>query len=208
MGLWKLASKVILGAAAFSCLMLVLPRAAKAQGKIELFGGFSYVRGNVIYQQQTGGITVCGITCIQTGPTINLRQYPNLFGWEASGAYKIVPFLSINADFGQQYGSLNGGNVHLTTYLFGPQLSLPGPISPFVHGEFGSAHESVSGFTNASQISPGSNTSFATALGGGLDIKVIPFFSLRLFQIDDLVTRLYNSKQNEPRVSAGIVFHF
>lgn len=116
--------------------------------------------------------------------------------------------MSINADFGQQYGTLNGGSVHLGTYLFGPQLALPGPISPFVHGEFGFAHESVSGFTNASQISPGSNTSFATALGGGLDIKVIPFFSLRLFQIDDLVTRLYNSKQNEPRVSAGIVFHF
>lgn len=64
MGLWKLTSKVILGAAAFSCVMLVLPRAARAQGKIELFGGFSYVRGNVIYQQQGSGSGIsCGLLC-------------------------------------------------------------------------------------------------------------------------------------------------
>lgn len=208
MGRCRLVRKAILGAAAFLCLMFVLPRAAKAQGKIELYGGFAYIRGNIIYQQQGSGVTVCAITCITTGPTINLRQNPNLFGWEFSGAYKFVPFLSVNADFSQQYGSLNGGRVRLGTYLFGPQLSLPGPISPFVHGEFGFAHESVGTFTNADLISPGSNTSLATAVGGGLDIKAIPFFSLRLIQIDDVVTRLYHATQNEPRISAGIVFHF
>jgi hypothetical protein len=207
MGRCKVTHKVILGAAAFLCVMFVLPRTAEAQGKIELFGGFSYLRGNIIYQQQGSG-GVCVIVCFPGSPTVNLQQNPNLFGWEASGAYHFVPFLSVVADFGEEYGSLNGGNVRLRTYLFGPQLSLPGPVSPFVHGEFGFAHESVGTFTNPNLVSPGSDTSSATVLGGGLDIKAVPFLSLRVIQIDDLLTRLYNSKQNEPRVSAGIVVHF
>lgn len=206
MGRCKWVRKAILGAE-FLCLIFVLPRAAKAQGKIELFGGFAYFRGNVIYQQQ-GSTVTCGPVCPPSTLVINLRQNPNLFGWEVSGAYKFVPFLSVNADFSEQYGSLNGGRVRLGTYLLGPQLSLPGPISPFVHAEFGFAHESVGTFTNADLIAPGSDTSLATAIGGGLDIKAIPFFSLRLIQIDDVETRLYNSTQNEPRISAGIVFHF
>lgn len=201
----KLARYAVFGAVAFVCVLTAaLPRAAKAQGKVELFGGFSYVRGNVTFQQEPP-LLVCGINCPQP---VSVTQHANLFGWEFSAGYKLVPFLSGNLDLGEQYGSLNGGSVHLKTYLFGPQLALPGPISPFVHAEFGFAHESVGTFTNFAFISPGSDTSFATALGGGLDIKAVPFFSLRLIQIDYLRTSLYHGTQNQPRVSAGIVFHF
>lgn len=194
-----------LQAAVVLCVLaFVGPRVAQAQDKVELFGGFSYVRGNVSFQQQPP-LTVCGLTCLQ--PT-KVTQHPNLFGWEFSAAYKFLPFISANLDFGEQYGSLNGGSDRLKTYLFGPQLSLPGPISPFVHAEFGFAHESVGTFSNAMLLSPGSDTSFATALGGGLDIKALPIFSLRLIQIDYLHTSLYHGTQNRPRISAGIVFRF
>lgn len=200
---------VIAQVAALLCVVaFVAPLATKAQDKVELFGGFSYVRGDVAFQQQTP-LTPCGVVCPQVVlPAAAVTQHPNLFGWEFSAAYKFFPFISANLDFGEQYGSLNGGSDRLKTYLFGPQLSLPGPISPFVHAEFGLAHESVGAFTNASFISPGSDTSFATALGGGLDIKALPFFSLRLIQIDDLRTSLYHGTQNRPRISAGIVFRF
>lgn len=208
MGGLKATRKVTLEAAAFLCAMIfVLAGTAKAQGSVELFGGFSYLRGDLTYQQQTSGITVCGITCQQTIFS-NVTQNPNLFGWEFSAGHKLVPFLSMNADFGEQYGSLNGGSVRVRTYLFGPQLSLPGPISLFVHAELGFARESVGTFTNPNLISPGSDRSFATVLGGGLDIKAVPFLSLRVIQIDDLMTRLYQGRQSEPRVSAGIVLHF
>lgn len=201
----RLTHSLILRAAAFFCMLtFVFLPAAKAQDKVELFGGFSYVRGDVSFQQQPP-LTVCGLTCPQ--PT-TVTQHPNLFGWEFSAAYKFFPFVSANLDFGEQYGSLNGGSDRLKTYLFGPQLSLPGPISPFVHAEFGFAHESVGTFSNAMLFSPGSDTSFATALGGGLDIKALPIFSLRLIQIDYLRTTLYHSTQNRPRISAGIVFRF
>lgn len=207
MGWLRLTRKVILEAAAFlAAMMFALAGTAKAQGKVELYGGFSYLRGNIAFQQENN--PACSPQCqIVVAPTI-ATQHPNLFGWEFSAAYKFVPFLSAKADFGEEYGSLNGGSVRMRTYLFGPQLSLPGPISPFVHAELGFAHESVGTFTNSNLISPGSNTSLATALGGGLDIKVVPFLSLRVIQIDDLMTRLYQGRQSEPRVSAGIVFHF
>lgn len=207
----RLMHNVILPAAAFFCMLaFILLPAAKAQDKVELFGGFSYVRGNVAFQQ-VPPVTPCGVICplfAQPGSSATVTQHPNLFGWEFSAAYKFFPFISANLDFGEQYGSLNGGSDRLKTYLFGPQLSLPGPISPFVHAEFGFAHESVGTFSNAMLVSPGSDTSFATALGGGLDIKALPFFSIRVIQIDDLRTSLYHGTQNRPRVSAGIVFRF
>ena len=175
---------------------------ANAQDKVELFGGFSYVHANVASPQFAG---TCPTIC---PPPTFVTQHPNLYGWEFSGAYKLVPFLSANLDFGEQYGKLNGGSVRLKTYLFGPQLSLPGPVSPFVHAEFGIAHESVGSFSGTTLSSPGSDTAFATALGGGLDIKALPFFAVRVVQIDYLRTSLYHRTQNQPRVSAGIVFRF
>lgn len=174
--------------------------AANAQAKLQLYGGFSYVRSDV---RSAEAATLC-IGCTP----VFVRQHPNLYGWEFSGAYKLVPFVSAKAEFGEQYGKVNGGNVRLKTYLFGPQLSIHGPVSPFLHAEFGIAHQSVGAYTSAVLASPGNDTSFATALGGGLDIPAVPFVAIRLIQIDYLRTSLYHQTQNEPRVSAGIVLRF
>jgi len=40
------------------------------------------------------------------------------------------------------------------------------------------------------------------------DVKVAPFVSVRLIQVDYLRTQLHGATQNQPRVSAGIVLHF
>src|SRR6185437_292863 len=183
-----------------SLFALILTPAAQAQSKIQLFGGFSYVHSDV---RSVEAATLCaGCT------PIFVRQHPNSYGWEFSGAYKLVPFVSAKVEFDEQYGKVNGGNVRLKTYLFGPQLSLPGPVSPFLHAEFGFAHQSIGAYTGAVLASPGTDTSFATALGGGLDIPAVPFFAIRLIQSDYLRTSLYHQTQHEPRVSAGIVLHF
>lgn len=188
-----------LGVAVLLFALGALP-AAHAQSKIQLFGGFSYVRSD-IRSAETATL------CVGCTPVF-VTQHPNLYGWEFSGAYKLVPFVSAKLEFGEQYGKVNGGNVRLKTYLFGPQLSLPGPVSPFLHAEFGFAHQAISAYTGTVLASPGTDTSFATALGGGLDIPAVPFFAIRLVQIDYLRTSLYHQTQNEPRISAGIVLHF
>lgn len=186
-------------AAVIGLFALLLPLHVRAQSKVQLFGGFSYVRGDVTSSQSQG---IPGV------PVATTTQHPNLPGWEFSAAYKLVPFLSAKVDFGEDYGKLNGGSVRLKTVTFGPQLSFPGPVSPFVHAEFGFAHQAVAGYTGTVLVSPGTDTSFATVLGGGLDVPSVPFFAIRLIQLDYLRTSLYGRTQHEPRASIGIVLRF
>jgi len=98
-------------------VLLLMPSAARAQ-KVQLFGGYSYLR------QDTGADKV------------------NLNGWEASATLKNT-WLGVTADFSGHYGSPFGPSASVQTFLFGPQLSLPVPfVSPYVHALVGGARES------------------------------------------------------------------
>ena len=58
----------------------------------------------------------------------------------------------------------------------------------------------ATGFSN-------SDTSLATAIGGGLDYKLIKGIAWRV-QGDELHTRFFGGGQNNFRFSTGIVFRF
>jgi len=182
-------------------LLCLFVEASHAQS-IELYGGYSFVRASV-------AVPIQNQTCVIGGCPGPISGKTNLNGWEAGGAVKFIGPLSLAADFSGTSGTFHGANTHLQTYLVGPQLRFPGPISPFAHFLFGAAHESIGtgtfsgiGFTGPTQ------NAFATAIGGGLDLKVLPFISLRPIQFDYLLTRFNSGNQNQPRVSAGIVVHF
>ncbi len=121
---------------------------------------------------------------------------------------KLRPFVGVVADFDGNYGTLDGGKTRVHTFVFGPQVSLPAKVSPFAHALFGVAKESQDSPTNLAFSSLGSDTSFATALGVGIDVKAARFLSIRFLQVDYLRTNLHGTTQNQPRVSAGIVLHF
>jgi opacity protein-like surface antigen len=143
----------------------------------------------------------------------------NTNGWEASVEGKVIPFLGFVADFDSHYGSQNfpvcavpvgsgggacsGFNESFTerNFLFGPRVSVSvGKFRPFAEALFGGAHINVNnGF--------GSDTSFATALGGGLDYKIIRPVAWR-FQGDYVQTRFFDTTQNNVRLSTGIVLRF
>jgi len=124
------------------------------------------------------------------------------------GAFKVLGPLALAADFSDTSGSFQGANTRLKTYLVGPQLRFPGPISPFVHFLAGAAHESIGTGASALITTGPTQTAFATTLGGGLDLKVLPFISLRPIQVDYLLTHFNSKTQNQPRISAGIVLRF
>ena len=139
---------------------------------------------------------------------------PNLHGWEASLEGKVFPHVGIVADFGGHYGSesftietLGGSsriNVtgHQWEVLFGPRLSIPiGKISPFAEAMFGIAHIHNGGDLDHT------NTSFATAIGGGLDYRLMRILAARV-EIDWLRTYFYSTAQNNLRLSPGLVFRF
>lgn len=123
----------------------------------------------------------------------------NLNGWEISGQYKFADWLGAVADFDGHYGSINGIGTSTYTYLFGPQISRPSTITPFAHLLFGGGHNSTGGV---------GNSSFALALGGGIDAQLTEGIHWRLVQTDYLMTQFAGRSQNNFRFSTGIVFRF
>lgn len=189
----KLFLKVVAALAVLGLATLVAP--GKAQAQVSLFGGYSYMRASVPVGQ--------------FGPPGGITQHVGLWnGWEVSGEYKVAPVLGMVADFGGNHGTLDGANVNVNTYLFGPQISLPARVSPFVHVLFGAAHENQAGFGPSPFFSLGPDTSFATSIGGGIDVDLVPFLALRLIQADYLRTNWHGRGENQARLSAGIVLHF
>ncbi|SRR5579871_334538 len=141
----------------------------------------------------------------------------NTNGWEASLEGKIFPFVGVVADFDSHYGSQNfhictaipvvtcdavfNSDVTEHNYLFGPRVSFSaGKFRPFVQALFGASHVDLNN-------GGGSDTSFATAIGGGLDYKIIRPVAWR-FQGDYLATRFFSTTQNNVRLSTGIVVRF
>ena len=106
-------------------LVLLASLSAQAQDKVELFGGYSYMR-------------------LQNSPSANLN------GWEIAGQYKFKDWLGGVADFDGHYGSSNGVGTSTYTYLFGPQISLPSRVSPFARLLLGGAHISQASFGSSS----------------------------------------------------------
>ena len=160
------------------------------------------------FGQLPGGKIFFGYSYANAALAANSRT--NLNGWNGSLEGKIFPYVGIVADIGGYYGSQTvhvpnpinaSGSVY--TVMFGPQVSFSvGKVTPFAHGLFGVGHASASsgGFSN-------SDTSFATAIGGGFDYKLIPAIAWR-FQGDYLQTRFFSSTQDNFRFSTGLVLHF
>jgi opacity protein-like surface antigen len=142
----------------------------------------------------------------------------NLNGWDGSLEGKVFPWVGIVADLNGNYGGQTGPNVcpvipapcpsvHVNireyNFLFGPRVSVSvGKVRPFAHVLIGAAHEnlSASGFSD-------SDTSFATALGGGVDYKLMRMVAWR-FQGDYLQTRFFSNTQNNFRFTTGLVLNF
>jgi hypothetical protein len=145
----------------------------------------------------------------------NTSSRANVNGWNGSVEAKVLPFIGVVGDFSAFYASsttcvasavtcptsLNG---RVSNYLFGPRASFSvGGVRPFVHALVGASHTSASGGTGATP----SDTSFATAIGGGVDFRLIPFLAWRV-QGDYLQTRFFGNIQNNVRLSTGIVLRF
>ena len=137
---------------------------------------------------------------------------PNLQGWEASLEGKVLPVLGIVADFSGHYGTdsftedtPNGPlsasvTGHEAEVMFGPRVSISvARFRPFAEVEIGVGHMSTNG--------NGSDTTWATAVGGGLDYRIVRPVAWR-FEGDYVSTHFFNATQQNLRLSTGIVFRF
>ncbi len=185
-------------------LVLACSFSAKAQdsSKVDVFGGYSYLR----FQVPNAGL--------------------NGNGGSGQVTYNFNPMIGFTGDFGGYHFSEGGrgGSGTIFTYLFGPKFTLRrGKWSPFVQALFGGAWvgAGIEGECDGARRAQGevcgassSLNSFAMALGGGVDYKLMDHISIRLFDADYLMTRFNvgiegtNSTQSNVRISTGVVFNF
>ena len=175
----------------FASFVFVTMAAAQVPTRGNVFFGYSYSNENTF--TFAGGNRV------------------NLGGWEGSFEGRVLPWVGVVADVDRRSGSVcpatvsppcgpSGVNIDQADVLFGPRLSMSvGKLRPFVEGLFGFEH------VNTRALGP--DRSFATALGGGLDYKLARPLAWR-FQGDYMRTKLFNTTQNNMRLTTGIVFRF
>lgn len=206
-------SKTLFCIVALNCIPLSL--LAQGTPQVEVFAGYSYLRAKD-----------------------SLSERINQNGWDVSAAANFNRSLGVVADFSNHYGSRSnvfapiGSRGKGLTFLFGPRYTyrtVP-RLTPFAHALFGGirANQLVPPATinlpgGGIGLVPGPGcttllcyqtvTSFAMALGGGLDVKATDRIWVRAFQVEYFRANLTNANgtsaaQNDVRISTGVVFRF
>ena len=181
----------------FTLILLSTFAAAQIPKSGNAFFGYSYSQGQVLSDNASGSI--------------------HANGWEGSAEGTFLPWLGVVADLDWHYGDrrltcnvsptcLSGsalvtGSRH--NFLIGPRASTQlGRYRPFAEILFGASLQ-----TNSGAGSTVSDTSFATAFGGGVDYRLLKSVALR-GQIDSIHASLFGRSGNDVRISTGIVFKF
>lgn len=184
-----------------TALLLALPLIGQAQEapRVEIFGGYSYLRTD---NNNNGGLTT-----VATDQDLN--------GFATSFTTNLNTWFGVTAEVSGHYGSYNVGglNVDQDMYLFtaGPRFALRRyeRITPYAHALVGVARTNLDAgsiSTGVGTISTSINDSgFALVVGGGVDLNINELVAFRLFQADYVLTRLNNNSQNNFRASTGLV---
>ena len=167
-----------------------LVKAQEELSKVELYGGYYYVRFNVN----------ANLPGVAPSATFNGN------GGGGQLEYNANRWLGVVGDLGG-YGATSTANGALVggafTYLLGPRVNFRrGKITPFAQTLLGGIRTT----DGIGQSGPENN--FAMTVGGGVDFKVSRHVSLRPIQAEYFMTKLpdgLNNRQNNVRIGAGVV---
>jgi hypothetical protein len=180
--------------------------------KVELFLGYSYLRG---VPTLSPGNRMVDLNGGNASITFNVTHYLGLVG--EFGGYNNTQ-LNLTGPGANPPGIVDsGGSAY--TYLFGPRLSYRryDRITPFAQALFGGAYASsvtLSGCTGSACTPLPQQNAFALVAGGGLDIRLTRHVSLRAVQAEYMMTRFNDpttnasQQQNDLRLGTGLVFRF
>ncbi len=176
----------------FVVVMLAASTLARAQDsypKSEVFGGYCYV---------------------------NAEGSLNGFGVSVAGNFH--KNIGIVAEFGGHYGSSRfeidefslEGDTDVYSYVFGPRFSYRAKSATvFAHALFGGARVSFdinATIPGGTIRASGSDTGFAMAIGGGIDVNAGKRVAFRAVQADYAPTRFSGIWDHNLRLQVGIVF--
>lgn len=167
----------------------------QSSGRVEIFGGFSFVPQDFSLTNPDGG---------------------HLFGWNASATLPQPHHLGMVVDVSGYYPSFNFGcgsgcaqRAKIHSFLVGPQISITrGRLKPFARFLAGDTYiASPTAFTSSNSVTFGA--------GAGVDISLSKRFALRE-QVDWLHNRFQTSDnqryheehRNVARLSTGLVIRF
>lgn len=188
-------------------LGMTLLAGAQEAPKVEIFGGYS------LFHFDDKGLE-SGLQAID--PTLTANR--NLHGWNAAVQFNANRWFGIVADFSGHYGNIIespsgsvSGNVY--NFLFGPQINLRGEkVGAFVHALLGGNRSKINSIAVVPPTPDVSDTAFAWAVGGGVDINATKKVAIRVAQFDYIYTShtfsqygLDLSHQNNFRFSTGLV---
>jgi hypothetical protein len=169
--------------------------------RIEVFGGYSHV-GYYYYPAYTGPWTLSSFN-----------------GWEASAAFKLVPHLAAEADFGGLYGPPGNGccpRDRIQTYMGGPRVSANSRrFDVYAHALFGGLRYRTTYGGEGTPVTVNADTTFAMAIGGGANLWLTRRFGVRILQADYLRNNnpipgyfAHPGQHANFRISTGAVFRF
>jgi hypothetical protein len=163
--------------------LLIPPVSALAQQtpQVEVFGGYSNLTSN-----------------------LNATNF-NLSGFNVSVTENLNSWFGGVLDFSSHNGTEAGFKTNMQTLMYGPVFAYRKHPSfvPFVHGMAGVVRGGPE-YLNISMP----EYRVGLVAGGGVDLKVSQRVSLRLIQADYLMTRFSSARQDNIRLSVGIVLRF
>lgn len=170
----------------------------------ELFLGYSYVRFNTNAAATPGG------------PSVS-QNFDMIPGGIAQLSGNINRWFGLTADFaGYELHNVTNVDAKLYTYLFGPRFVLVRTHRWTIFADALGGGARISGSLNGPANTIFFNRSFhtnaaAAAAGGGLDFAASKHVAIRVAEAEYLMTTFTdnnNDRQNNLRLSAGLVFRF
>ena len=185
--------------------------------KFEVFAGYSHNRVDTGIGDGDAALSVVtdereGFHGFNTSVTGNVNRYLGL-KFDFAGHFKEKDFLDPTGGLSVKSRAFN--------FLGGVQLkdnATDATFKAFAHALAGGAHvRNEVDFRALCLPPPGgsasscnfteSDTGFAAALGGGIDIRTSNRVDIRVIQLDYNPTRVFDSTQHNFRIGIGVVFH-
>ncbi len=162
-------------------MLLTVPLSAQGVPKYEFFGGYSYLRSD--FSQTDHGY----------------------HGWNFAMTQNVNNWFAGVLDISGHYAQPNGFNANFHSFMYGVQLTArhSGGVHPFAQAMLGAVRGSRA-YLGLSE----SKVEFGAAFGGGVDVRVNKRVSYRVVQADYLITPFLGVRQDNLRLSTGLVFHW
>jgi hypothetical protein len=158
------------------------PLAAQTAPRLQVFGSYSHLRFD--------------------SKKLGFADYSDLNGGNVGFIYNLNPYFGGVGEIGGDWGA----PWKFYDAMAGPRFSYPrGKLTLFGEALFGKAkaHIAIPNEPNGGQ----SDSALAIDLGGGLDYRLTPRFSVRVIQADYLRSKVFGNTEGNLRFSVGIVYN-